>query len=59
MFSMSKTVDLRQDLLIAEACAADGTRRASCHASAAALAERRVDFRHHFIFVEENGVEGA
>ena len=54
-----QAVNLRQDLLITEACAADGARRATCHASAATLAESQVDFRHYFVFMEENGIEWA
>ncbi len=51
--------DLGEDLLIAEDRAADCPSRAGCHTGAAALAERRVDFGDHAIFVEEDGVERA
>ena len=51
--------DLGQDLLIAEAGAADRTGRAGCDTGATALAERRVDFADHAVFVEEDGVEGT
>ena len=51
--------DLSEDLFVAENGARDGACRAGCHASPAALAQRRVDLGNHAIFVEDDGVERA
>ncbi len=49
--------DLRHDLFVAEARAHDRTGRAGRHTRAAALAQRRIDFGDHALFVEADGVE--
>src|SRR5512136_1539211 len=52
-----QTLDLRQDLFITETRSTDCPGRASRNTGSATLAQSRVDFSYHAIFMEEDGVE--